>query len=126
MAVKRTVIRVAFDDELEAARFLQSCRRKGLDAAREDMRPMGDVKRNGPELASWLQTHTGWHVVLESANRRAAWSAAWKIRHGERRGFESLLYDARTASRNGTWIVEARYKGRAVKPGDGNGMDPLF
>lgn len=123
---KKTVIRVIFDDPQQAEAFLRQCRRKGLEAHREDMRPVGDVKRNGPELAAWLQAHTGWHVVLESMNRKAAWSAAWKIRQGQRRGFESRLYDARTMNRNGTWLVEARYKGRRPSDKQQQDMNPLF
>lgn len=84
-----------FDDATAAEGFLERCRGEGLDAVVEDARPIGTVKRNGPGLASWLKAHPGWHVVAESANRRAAWAAVWKIRHGERRGFEDGLWDAR-------------------------------
>ena len=87
--------------------------------------PIGTVKRNGPGLASWLKAHPGWHVVAESANRRAAWAAAWKIRHGERRGFEDGLWDAQAQNRDGRWVVIARRasKRRSIP---GEGMDPLF
>ncbi|MBW3093695.1 hypothetical protein KIH79_12375 [Bifidobacterium sp. 82T10] len=128
---KQTVIRVSFDDDLEAARFLQSCRRKGLNAQLEDFRPIGDVKRNGPDLAAWLRAKRGWQVVLASANRRSAWNAAWKISHGTRRGFEDLMFEARTVNRNGEWVVEARWKGHPTAKGKDrdkpeSSMEPLF
>lgn len=123
----KTVIRVTFDDDLEAARFLQTCRRKGMDAMVEDPRPIGRVKRNGPDLASWLLRNPGWHTVLEATNRHAAWNAAWKINHGQRRGFETLAYEARAVNTEGAWTVEARRKPatRTTAPSDGD-MDPLF
>ena len=84
-----------------------------------------ESRRNGPGLASWLKAHPGWHVVAESVNRRAAWAAAWKIRHGERRGFEDGLWDAQAQNRDGRWGVSARRasKRRSIP---GEGMDPLF
>ena len=50
---------------------------------------------------------------------------AWKIRHGERRGFEDGLWDAQAQNRDGRWVVIAR---RASKRRNipGEGMDPLF
>ena len=102
----KTVIRVMFDDATAAEGFLERCRGEGLDAVVEDARPIGTVKRNGPGLASWLKAHPGWHVVAESANRRAAW-------------------DAQAQNRDGRWVVIAR---RASKRRNipGEGMDPLF
>ena len=90
----------------------------------EDARPIGTVKRNGPGLASWLKAHPGWHVVAESVNRRAAWAAAWKIRHGERRGFEDGLWDAQAQNRDGRGVIARRASKRRSIPGEG--MDPLF
>mgnify|MGYP001702590819 CR=1 FL=1 len=54
-----------------------------------------------------------------------AWAAAWKIRHGERRGFEDGLWDAQAQNRDGRWVVIARRasKRRSIP---GEGMDPLF
>lgn len=114
-----------FDDATAAEGFLERCRGEGLDAVVEDARPIGTVKRNEPGLASWLKAHPGWHVVAESVNRRAAWAAAWKIRHGERRGFEDGLWDAQAQNRDGRWVVIARRasKRRSIP---GEGMDPLF
>ena len=125
LPMAKTVIRVMFDDATAAEGFLERCRGEGLDAVVEDARPIGTVKRNGPGLASCLKAHPGWHVVAESANRRAAWAAAWKIRHGERRGFEDGLWDAQAQNRDGRWVVIAR---RASKRRNipGEGMDPLF
>lgn len=125
LPMAKTVIRVMFDDATAAEGFLERCRGEGLDAVVEDARPIGTVKRNGPGLASWLIAHPGWHVVAESVNRRAAWAAAWKIRHGERRGFEDGLWDAQAQNRDGRWVVIAR---RASKRRNipGEGMDPLF
>ena len=55
----------------------------------------------------------------------SACGAAWKIRHGERRGFEDGLWDAQAQNRDGRWVVIAR---RASKRRNipGEGMDPLF
>lgn len=52
-------------------------------------------------------------------------AAAWKIRHGERRGFEDGLWDAQAQNRDGRWVVIARRasKRRSIP---GEGMDPLF
>lgn len=60
--------------------------------------------------------------VGESAYWR---DAAWKIRHGERRGFEDGLWDAQAQNRDGRWVVIARRasKRRSIP---GEGMDPLF
>lgn len=104
LPMAKTVIRVMFDDATAAEGFLERCRGEGLDAVVEDARPIGTVKRNGPGLASWLKAHPGWHVVAESVNRRAAWAAAWKIRHGERRGFEDGLWDAQAQNRDGRQV----------------------
>lgn len=54
-----------------------------------------------------------------------ATAAAWKIRHGERRGFEDGLWDAQAQNRDGRWVVIARRasKRRSIP---GEGMDPLF
>lgn len=125
LPMAKTVIRVMFDDATAAEGFLERCRGEGLDAVVEDARPIGTVKCNGPGLASWLKAHPGWHVVAESVNRRAAWAAAWKIRHGERRGFEDGLWDAQAQNRDGRWVVIARRasKRRSIP---GEGMDPLF
>ena len=125
LPMAKTVIRVMFDDATAAEGFLERCRGEGLDAVVEDARPIGTVKRNGPGLASWLKAHPGWHVVAESVNRRAAWAAAWKIRHGERRGFEDGLWDAQAQNRDGRWVVIVRRasKRRSIP---GEGMDPLF
>lgn len=122
---ERTVVRVVFDDAREASAFLQRCRRQHLDATVEDQRPIGTVKKNGPALAAWLMAHRGWQSIADAANRDSAWKAAWKIRQGKRRGFESMQFDARPVNRNGSWAVEVRYKGRGVKPA-ADGMDPLF
>ncbi|PJM79209.1 hypothetical protein [Bifidobacterium scaligerum] len=122
----KTTIRVQFDDPLDAAHFLQQCRRKGLDAELEDSRPQ--IKRNGPALAAWLKAHPGWYEVGKSVNRAAANKAVLKIRNGERRGFESGQFEARMENRDGQWYVYARHIGRPrphrAKPGEG--MDPLF
>lgn len=91
------------------------CRPRGLDARPEERRPVGTVKRNGPE----------------PANRKAANAAAWKIRSGQRRGFETRLYDAKTIRENGERHVYARHMKRS-RTGRKNGtpdegtMTPLF
>ncbi|MBT1163869.1 hypothetical protein [Bifidobacterium felsineum] len=122
----KTTIRVAFDDPLEAAHFLQQCRRKGYDAQVEDSRPQ--VKRNGPALAAWLKAHPGWYKVGESVNRAAANKAVLKIRNGERRGFEGGKFEARMENQDGSWLVYARYAGRVtkVRKPQAEGMEPLF
>ncbi|KAA8829119.1 hypothetical protein BMYO_1275 [Bifidobacterium myosotis] len=122
----KTTIRVQFDDPLDAAHFLQQCRKKGLDAELEDSRPQ--IKRNGPALAAWLKTHPGWYEVGESVNRTAANKAVLKIRNGERRGFESGKFEARMENRDGRWLVYARHIGRPARPKvqPTTGMDPLF
>ena len=96
LPMAKTVIRVMFDDATAAEGFLERCRGEGLDAVVEDARPIG-----------------------------TAWAAAWKIRHGERRGFEDGLWDAQAQNRDGRWVVIAR---RASKRRNipGEGMDPLF
>ena len=123
----RRVVRVAFDTDGEASALLARCLGEGLDAVVEERRPMGMVKRNGPDLAAWLKRHPGWHEVGRSANRKAAWAAAWKIRSGTRRGFEDGGFEARAERRGDGWVVLARHMGRrrgpAVVPED---MEPLF
>lgn len=113
------VIRILSKDERDAGRFLTECRQRGPDARPEERRPVGTVKRNGPEPAARLD-----------ANRKAANAAAWKIRSGQRRGFETRLYDAKTIRENGERHVYARHMKRSrtgwknSMPGDG--MTPLF
>ncbi|NEG54794.1 hypothetical protein GFD21_03185 [Bifidobacterium sp. SMA15] len=92
----------------------------------EDARPSG-VKRNGPELAAWLDTHPGWHKVSDAANRSAAMKAAYKINKRERRGFENGGYEARVVLKDSGWLVEARRTPAPKRKGlSTEGMNPLW
>lgn len=107
------MIRILFKDERDAGRFLTKCRQRGLDARPEERRPVGTVKRVGPEPAVWLDAHPGRRHIGVAANRKATNAAAWKIHSGQRRGFENHEYEARTIRENGEWHVYARHLKRS-------------
>ena len=66
-----SVIRILFKDERDAGRFLTECRQRGLDARPEERRPVGTVKRVGPEPAVWPDAHPGRRHIGVAADRKA-------------------------------------------------------
>lgn len=85
------------------------CRQRGLDARPEERRPVGTVKRVGPEPAVWPDAHPGRRHIGVAADRKAMNAAAWKIRSGRRRGFENHEYEALSIRENDEWHVYARH-----------------
>lgn len=123
-----TTLRITFANDGEMRRWRNRLSDAGLDDVEIVLQKDRKVipKRNGRELAAWLRGHAGWHVVLESNGRSAAHKAAYKIRSGQRAGFETGGFEARASSRGGVWVVEARFPTRGRHGDDHDSMKPLF